>query len=410
MKKVVVIGAGIVGVSCAVQLMRQGCQVTLVDRDLPGQQCSFGNAGTLMGNAHFPSAGMLPKIPGMLLNPNEPLSILWRDFPAMLPWFLSYVRQSRPSRTAEIADAAAALNSMVHPSMAGLLHATGASEFLRWGGRLFAYRSEAALRDESALMKLKNQAGIEMREISGEEARDMEPALGPLVARAVFTPDAGHVVNPFRLVQHLAQHFIQAGGTLVRDDVKGFRFDGARVTGVLTGAGDLQADEFVVAAGAWSSTLARHLGVKLRLIAERGYHAMITRPAVAMKIPTMWSDRKILLVPMEHGIRIAGLSEFGSADAPPNFGKVQRMLLAAREVLPGLDISSHQPWMGARPATPDYLPIIGRPRAHGNVVFACGHGHSGLMFGPVTADLVAQVVAGQRTAIELSPFSPNRFL
>lgn len=394
---------------CAVALRRQGHQVTLIDRNLPGSQCSFGNAGTLGGNAHFPMASMLPKIPGMLLNPKEPLSILWKDFPGMLPWFTRYLLQSRPARTLAIAQAAASLNGHVHTAMDGLLKTAGASDLLRWGGRLFAYRSEANLRADAPVLKLKNQAGIEMQEISGDAAREMEPSLGPLVARAIYTPDAGHVINPYRLVQQLCDYFVSCGGELLRADVRGFSRQGSEIQGVSTDFGEVSAQEFVIAAGVWSTDLATTLGVKLPLVAERGYHAMLREPGISMSIPTMWMDRRIILSPMEHGIRIAGMAEFGSADSPPNFGKIGQMLVSAKELMPSLDTTHYEPWMGPRPSTPDYLPVIGRSSKHANLVFACGHGHSGLMFGPVTANLVCEVIAGQSTSIDLQAFSPNRF-
>lgn len=408
-KKIVVVGAGIVGMSCAVALRQKGHQVTVVDPELPGSQCSFGNAGSLNGNAHFPSMAMLPKIPGMLLNPLEPLSIIWRDFPQMLPWFVRYLMHSRPSRTQAIALAAASLNARVQSSMTDLLASVGAMDMLHWGGRMFAYRDQAGMAGDEPLMKLKFQAGIEMKKLTGDEARDMEPALGPLVDCAIFTPDAGHVVNPYRVVTVLADWMAGNGGTFSREKVVGFERQGMKVTGAVTSAGRIDADEFIIASGAWSAKLAYMLGVRIPLIAERGYHAMVASPGVTLTMPTMWMDRKIMVSPMEHGIRIAGLSEFGGADRSPNFEKMGHMLSSAQELLPAINLNQHQPWMGPRPATPDYLPVIGRSKALENVAFACGHGHSGLMFGPVTGKLVASVIGGEAPGLDMKPFSPDRF-
>jgi len=410
MKHVLVIGGGIVGVCCALALRRDGHQVTLVDRNEPGTQCSFGNAGTLCGNAHFPQAGMLPKIPAMLLTPTGPLSIVWRDLAQLMPWFWRYLKESRPSRTHAIAQAAASLNERVHDEMTAMLRAAGLMHHLHWTGRLFAYRSSHALQAERRLMALKFEAGVQMRELSGDEARDMEPALGPRVACAIYTPDAGHVVNPLRLTQELLHAYLQAGGKLLRAEVAGFRQSGGQPVAAETSAGAVRADMFVVASGAWSGALGRSLGTPLNLVAERGYHAMIAQPDVQLKIPTMWVDRKIAVTQMEHGLRIAGISEFGMPDSPPDYRKIPAMLAAARELLPGLQVREHAEWMGPRPATPDYLPIVGRSPRSRNVLFACGHGHSGLMFGPVTASLIADLAAGRTPPIDLSPFDPGRFL
>jgi len=410
MKHILVVGSGIVGVCCALALRRDGHEVTLVDRNEPGSQCSFGNAGTLCGNAHFPLAGMLPKIPAMLLKPTEPLSIVWRDLAQLVPWFWRYLKESRPSRTHAIAQAAASLNERVHGEMTAMLRAAGLMQHLHWTGRLFAYRSNRALDAERHLMALKFEAGVQMRELSGDEARDMEPALGPLVACAIYTPDAGHIVNPLRLTQELLRTYLQLGGKFVQADVTGFRQSGPQPTSAETSAGRIEADMFLVASGAWSGALGRSVGTRLNLVAERGYHAMIAQPGVQLKIPTMWVDRKIAITQMEHGLRIAGVSEFGMPDSPPDYAKIPAMLKAAHELLPGLQVREYAEWMGPRPATPDYLPVIGRSPRFANVLFACGHGHSGLMFAPVTARLVADLAAGRPAAIDLSPFDPGRFL
>lgn len=408
-KKIVVIGAGVVGTTCALSLLKEGHHVTLIDKEDPGSQCSFGNAGTLGGNAHFPTPGMLLKVPTMLLNPREPLSIVWRDFPGLIPWFLKYVGQSTPQRAAEIAEAARSLNELVHESFVDLLNEIDSMDLLRWGGRLFAYPSRKALAAEEAMIKLKFQAGIEMKELSGAEARELEPALGNAVECAIYTPQAGHIVNPYRFVERVLHAFANRGGVFTRAEVTDFTIEAGRVRGVRTATTEIVADEIVMSAGAWSPLLGRKLGVALPIVAERGYHAMIKNPGVDMKIPTLWASRKVIVAPMENGIRVSGMSEFGTPETPPDPRKAEILAMHARELIPELRSDRFEPWMGPRPATPDYLPLIGRSAALQNVVFACGHGHSGLMFGPATAALVGQVVAGRRPTIDLSPFNPDRF-
>jgi D-amino-acid dehydrogenase len=408
-KRVVVIGAGVVGVCCAFVLRREGYAVTLIDRDLPGMQCSLGNAGNLGGNAHFPSAAWLLKIPRMLLDPREPLSIIWNDLPTLLPWFIRYLAQSRPSRTREIAAAAASLNEGLHGSFVDMLREAGATDLLRWEGRLFAYRSEAALTEDRPSIELKCQAGVEIQVLTGNETRELEPSLSGLVECALYAPNAGHVINPFRFVQMLANSFQSHNGRLLRAEVRSFGIDTNGVQEVVTSEGSLKADAFVIAAGIGSSGLARQLQTRIPLVAERGYHAMLGDPGVSMRIPTMWVDRKVAVTPMENGIRVSGISEFGSPESKPNFKKVEMLISAAHELLPGLKTAHRESWMGCRPATPDYLPVIGRSLPYRNVVFACGHGHSGVMFGPITARLVADILSDRKPPVNLAPFSAARF-
>ncbi len=409
MTRVVVVGAGIVGIACALRLQKEGLDVTLVDREEPGSQCSFGNAGTLCGNAHFPSAAMLPKIPGMLLNPKEPLSIIWRDFPALLPWFWRYFSYSRPDKTAQIAAAAAELNARVYPETLDMLTSAGLSAHLRWTGRLFAYRSEQALASEASLMRLKFQAGIEMNRLSRSQALDMEPCLGPKVACAVYTPDAGHVVNPLRLSQELVAHFVSQGGSVVRDAIESMGLQDGKLTGVQGTRGAIPADHVVIAAGAWSGRLAKLLGTPVPLVAERGYHAMLDQPGMALSVPTMWVDRKIAITQMEHGIRVAGITEFGMPGSPADYSKIDLMLDAAQEIMPGINVDSYTPWQGNRPATPDYLPILGPTAKVPNAHFAFGHGHSGLMFAAITARIIADGIAKRASGLDITPYRPERF-
>ena len=186
-----------------------------------------------------------------------------------------------------------------------------------------------------------------------------------------------------------------------------------KLTAIQTDAGELAADMAVVATGIWSKPLAAALGDKVWIETERGYHLMIRDPEATPGMPIADSDGKFVATPMDTGLRLAGTVELAGLDAPPDWRRAHLLLQQGRKMLPGL--AAHHPeerisvWMGHRPATPDSLPVIGYSRASRDVVYAFGHGHVGMTSAPMTGRLVADLVAGRKPSIDISPFAAARF-
>ncbi|MDP7666612.1 MAG: FAD-binding oxidoreductase [Rhodospirillales bacterium] len=409
---VIVIGAGIVGVCSALCLQREGLRVTIITRDAPGEACSFGNSGGIGGGvsiAPLSLPGIAGKAPKMLLDPKHPLSVRWGYFPAMIPWFLRFARSSARDRVEQISDARASLFAVGTESFAPLLEAAGATDMVRNTGSLNVYESRESMVLAGVGREYARQRGVVFEEIDGDEARRLNPILGPKVACAVFFPDHAQTINPHRLVQVLAQRFTADGGALVSDHVTGFSFAADGTPSVRTRGGEYGAATVVIAAGVWSKALARMLGTRVSLEAQRGYHVMLPDPGVDARLMTTLADRNLVMSPMEHGLRITGIAEFAHPDAPPNYAHADRILAQAAEMVPGLNTEGGTRWMGPRPATPDSLPVIGRAPHHEKVVFAFGHGQNGLQMGAITGKLVAELVAGRPPSVDLAPFRPDRF-
>ena len=407
--KVLVIGAGIVGTCCAVYLRREGFQVTLIDRDGPGEGCSFGNAGNFSVGSVFPQSlpGIWRKIPGMLMDPLHPLSIRWRHLPAALPWFIRFTLNSRRRRVEEIGLALKALYGHVLDAYDTLLEAAGARDLIVRQGRLTIYESELALHKDAYALELRRRQGIDVNILSGDEAREMEPALGPRVKRAAFLPAYAHTVNPLRLTQTLAEQFVRDGGTVVRETVRGFENKDPGPPRVLTDAGGHDADWVVIAAGAYSARMAAELGSRVLLEAERGYHLSMPDPGVTFTRTIMSSDRFITITQMEPGLRVSGIAEFSGLDAPPRYDRADVVLKHARDLIPDLNPAGASRWMGNRPSTPDSLPIISRSPHHANVLFAFGH--FGLTLGAISGKLIAEMAAGRPATIDITPYRVDRF-
>lgn len=407
---VVVVGAGIVGLSTALYLALAGVPVVLVDRDPPGQGCSAGNAGMLGSNSCIPTAlpGVLRQVPKMLRGPGGALGLRARDLPRLAPWLVRFVRAGRPARVEAIADALNRLQRELMPAYEVLLDAADARHLVRATGKLHVAESETAWQAGAYGRTLQRQRGVALEEIDGTEARALQPRLGPRVHRATWYPGIAHSLDPRALIEAFARRFLAAGGTLRREAVT--HLDCAAAGGqVVTATGPIAFSRVVLAAGVWSRDLARPLGVRVPLEGQRGYHVMIPDSGGSAPIPVKSDDRKIIVTPMAEGLRITGVAEFATPDAPPSPGRHAALAEHARALMPELADTWHDPWLGSRPCTPDSLPVLDRAPGRRDVFLAFGHGHLGLGLGAISGRLMRDLVLGQPTPIDLTPYRADRF-
>ena len=408
--EVVVIGAGVVGLGCAYHLRKDGLAVTVVDRDPEGDKASFGNAGGIGITEVVPASvpGVLWRVPGWLVDPLGPLALRPSHAPKLVPWLWRFSRSAAPREVARISAALAALNLRVYDDLVPMLAATGLSGELFRKGALSVYESEAGYRRDGAEWALKRSLGIETSDLSGDEARRMEPALGPIVQRAIFTPQWGHVTDPKRIVDGL-RRWLQANGVeFVRGEVAAVSSSGTASVALADGR-TLAAGKIVVAAGAWSGALARGIGDPVLLESERGYNTTLPAPGVALEREVIFAERKFTATPLSCGLRIGGAAEFAGLTARPNYRRSRALVTLAKRYLPGLQASDGTEWMGHRPATPDGLPVIGPSRRYPSVFYAFGHGHVGLTQAATTGRLIADLVGGRPSVADLTPYSIARF-
>jgi D-amino-acid dehydrogenase len=406
-----VIGAGIVGVCCALALLEDGHRVTLLDADEPGRGASFGNAGFLSGGSVMPhsSPGLIRRVPRMLLDPLGPLTIRWRHLPRLTPWLLRFLAAGRLERVERIAAALQALYATTVADFAPLVREAGCADLIEHRGRLELYASDASFDRSRLKRELMRRHGVRFEELDAAGVREREPALRAPIRHGLWFPDEAHTVDPFRLTQALAENFRRRGGTFRRVRVRGFALGEGGPTALHTDAGDLPADLVVLAAGISSRALAARLGSRVPLESERGYHVSLPHPGVAPRVPFASTDHGFVITPMGEGIRLAGTIELASLQAPPNWARADKLLRIGRLLLGDLNEEGAQRWMGHRPAMPDSLPVIGRSPLHPRVLFAFGHGHLGLTGAPHTGRLIAQLAGGRPPGIDLAPFRPDRF-
>ncbi|MFW2587951.1 NAD(P)/FAD-dependent oxidoreductase [Sagittula sp. SSi028] len=411
MKHVAIIGAGIVGVSTAIWLQRAGCTVTLIDAKAPGEGASHGNGGVLASAAVVPVSvpGLLAQAPRMLLDPDQPLFLRYRYLPKLIPWGLRFLREATAEGVRKRARAATSLIGDSLNDHLALASGTGAERYIVPTDYLYLYGSRAEYEADALTWQVRREMGFRWDLLEEAPLRAFDPCYGPDMRFAARLPDHGRIRDPGRYVKTLADHVAAEGGRVLRANVADIIRENGRVTGVRMGGDRLDCDAVVLAAGAWSNTLAKRLGLKIPLDTERGYHLELYGPNIMPKTPLMVASGKFVVTPMDGRLRLAGVVEFGGLQAGASRAPFALLDRHIRKALPQLRWEKTVEWMGHRPSMSDSLPVIGPAATAPGAYLAFGHDHVGLTGGPKTGRMLAQMICGQTPNIDMAPFSPARF-
>ena len=415
---VVVIGAGIIGAASAVELLRDGHRVTIVEPGPPGgeQAASYGNGGWLCPCSVLPVSepGLWRKVPGYLLRPLGPLAIRWTYLPKLVPWLWQFLRAG--SSMDRVRTLARALRPLVEASPErhlALATEAGVADLISRTGLLYVFPDRTAFEAEAPFWAIRRENGVRWLELDAAELRQREPQLDRRYTFGVFIEDGGHCRDPGGYVAALVRHAQALGAELVEAHTYGFAIADGRLRSVTTSAGEIAADRAVIAAGARSKPLALAAGDDVPLETERGYHAMIEQPEAGPRHPLMPSDGKMVNTMMTGGLRVAGQVELGGLAARPNWRRARILRNQAVAAYPGLprDLPGQRVkvWMGHRPSLPDSLPVIGPASGCADVFHAYGHGHLGLASGATTGRLVADLIGGRTPVIDPAPYAAGRF-
>lgn len=407
---VIVIGAGVVGLSVALALQARGRQVTVLERDQPAAGASAGNAGAFAFTDILPlaSPGLLRKAPGWLLDPMGPLSVPPAYALRIAPWMFRFWRACSPARIRDSVAAQTALMDLSRAELEPFLARTGTLGMLRKDGNLQVYETEAQFRAALPGWQARKDHGIEFSHMDSAEMARLQPGLSPRLIRGTFTPGWYSIADPKLYTQSLANHFKSSGGHLGRAEVTSLQADETGVT-VTADRGTWRAAQVVIAAGAQSRPLAALAGDKVPLETERGYNTTLPPGAFDLRCQITFGEHGFVISRLSTGIRVGGAVELGGLKRAPDFRRADVMLRKAKGFLPGLKTENGSQWMGFRPSLPDTLPVIGPSRRSHRVIHAFGHGHLGLTQSAGTARIVADLISGQRPALEIAPFSAQRF-
>lgn len=408
--KVVVIGAGVIGLSAALMAQARGLSVTVLDREGPAAGASAGNAGAFAFTDILPlaSPGILKKAPKWLLDPLGPLTISPAYALQITPWLYRFWRACSPRAVAASTTAQTALMDLSRAELEPFLSATGTLPMLRKDGNLQVYETEAEFRASLPGWEARTTHGIEFRHLDAEEMAGLQPGLSQRFIRGTFTPGWWSIADPKLYVHSLADHFRAQGGMIRRAEVIGLKPQDNGVS-IQTTSEALRADKVVLSAGAFSHRIAATLWERIPLETERGYNTTLPPDALDLRCQITFGGHGFVISRLSTGIRVGGAVELGGLSLPPNYGRSEAMLRKAKAFLPDLTTEGGVQWMGFRPSLPDSLPAIGRSKASPNVVYAFGHGHLGLTQSAGTGRLVADLLTDAPPAINLTPFSPQRF-
>jgi D-amino-acid dehydrogenase len=407
---VIVLGAGIVGVSAAYAARQRGLSVILTDRREPGSETSYGNAGILSSGSIMPlnQPSLWNALPKYLTNRHPALR--WNPAWAIRnpDWVIRFLANTIPSR---LKPRATALHGLIGASLK--LHRewivkAGAAQRIRETGWLKAWRSDAvaAAKAEQAFLA---EYGIESRLLDRQDISALEPTILPVYKVGLLHTQTASVDSPGAVVKAYARMFVDAGGEIRQSGIEAISPDGDgwRVT---LADGTISARHVVVALGPWSADLLRPLGYRVPLAFERGYHRQFKpNPARSLQRPIHDAEGSFLMTPMEQGIRVTSGVELTARDAPSSFAQLDAVVPVARGVVE-FGEAIGEPWRGARPTLPDSLPMIGRAPRHDGLWLAFGNQHIGFTTGPATGAAIAAMIGGATPSFDVSAFSPSRYL
>ncbi|PVA10349.1 amino acid dehydrogenase [Pelagivirga sediminicola] len=402
---VIVVGAGVVGLSAALEAQARGLRVRVIDREGPAAGASAGNAGAFAFTDILPLASprIIRQAPKWLLDPLGPLSVPPAYALRIAPWMLRFWRASWPAQVAASTKAQTVMMRLAKSTLDPFLERAGLAQMLRREGNLQVYEGAREFNASLPGWDMRAAAGIEFTHLTGDRIAERQPGLAPRFTHATFTPGWFSINDPKEYTLALADRVRANGGEIVIAEATALTPDG-----VETSQGPMQG-RVVLAAGAHSHHLARTANLRIPLETERGYNTTLPHDAFDLRCQITFGGHGFVVTSLGSGIRVGGAVELGGLDAPPNYARADAMLKKAAAFLPGLKTTGGVQWMGFRPSLPDSLPAIGPLPGCGNVICAFGHGHLGLTQSTGTARIVADLLTDQTPGIDLAPFSPARF-
>jgi D-amino-acid dehydrogenase len=390
---IAVIGAGIIGVACALRLARQGQRVMVIDQQAPGHGASFGNAGHLATEQVFPIADLsiLKRLPAMLMDPMGPLRLDWKYMPRALPWFTRLLLNLRPAPLQRTVAGIRALNESSLGAWQRLLEEIASPDLLKEDGSLLVFERAESRQAIEAVQARMRQQGVPVDLWPARTVREIAPQLSENIQGGLFFARTGHFLDPYRVVCELVKAAQASGVQFIKQQVRDGRVQESGVS-LLTDQGSLTARQVLIACGAHSARLTAALtGKKVPLDTERGYHLMLPHEHERLPFAVTSLERKFIMTPMADGLRLAGTVEFAGLDSPPSMERAWQLHRLSKGLFKrDLNADAATPWMGFRPSLPDSLPIIDKV-CDGKVLLAFGHQHLGLTQAAVTAELIGRM-------------------
>ena len=406
--KVGIVGAGIQGVCSALFLQKKGYEVTLFDRDEPGNAASYGNAGHFSPYASVPlnRPDVLTDVPAMLISSRGPLALKWNYVPKMIPWFLKFMLNCRKNKMMHTAKNMHQILNLALPAFDELFEEINLDGLVESNGILYVW-TDQNLKSRELENKIRQELGVRQQLVTPKEIHDLEPNLKPFYHGGVFYDNARHAKNPKKILIKLFDNFIEKGGKFLKLNIKDIDFDEEKPV-LRSEAQRFIFDKLIIACGAFSKKLTDQLHENIPLDTERGYHVHFKGSENLISRPVVHANRGFGMTPMEQGLRVVGTVEFGGLKNPLSKSRVKNLILNAKDMLDGLPEHKDE-WLGFRPSLPDFLPIIGPSKNYKNVFYSFGHHHLGWTLGAISGKIIANIIAKENTNLDLKPYNSIRF-
>tara|TARA_B100001741_G_scaffold283144_1_gene257924 strand:+ start:6205 stop:7443 length:1239 start_codon:yes stop_codon:yes gene_type:complete len=407
-QKIAIIGAGIQGVCAGLFLLKKGYQVTLFDRNEPGNAASYGNAGHFSPYASVPlnRPDILTDIPSMLISSRGPLALKWNYLPKILPWFLKFIFNCSNKKMMHTAKYMHQILDLSLPAFDELFDDVDLDGLIEKKGIMYVWEKKN-IRSRELEINIREKLGVKQKILNPKEIHDLEPNLKPFYHGGVFYDYARHARNPKKILVKLFEDFIQKGGKFFKINVREIEFDNDNPV-IITNAQRFIVNKLVIACGAFSKQLTDNLKEKIPLDTERGYHVHFKNMDHLISRPIVWANRGFGMTPMEQGLRVVGTVEFGGLKNPLSKSRIKNLILNAKDMVDGLDEHADE-WLGFRPTLPDFLPVIGPSKNYKNIYYSFGHHHLGWTLGAISGKIISKMISKEKTNLDLEPYSSLRF-
>ena len=406
--KIGIVGAGIQGICNALFLQKKSYEVTLFDRDEPGNAASYGNAGHFSPYASVPlnRPDILTDIPQMILSSRGPLALKWNYVHKMIPWIIGFIKNCSQSNMMHTAKYMHQILNLSLPAYDELFDEVNLEGLIENKGILYVWNNKN-LKSRHLEIKIREKLGVKQKVLNKKEIHDLEPNLKSFYHGGVFYDYARHARNPKKILIKLYENFLLKGGKFLKLNIKDLNFDEKKPV-LRSDNQRFVFDKLVIACGAFSKKLTDKLHESIPLDTERGYHVHFKDFDHLISRPVVYSNRGFGMTPMEQGLRVVGTVEFGGLDNPLSKRRINNLILNAKEMVEGLP--DHQDeWLGFRPTLPDFLPVIGPSKNYENIYYCFGHHHLGWTLGAISGKIIATMIADENTNLDLKPYSSLRF-
>ena len=405
-----VIGAGIQGVCISLCLIKKGFRVTLIDRDEPGSNsASYGNAGHFSPYASVPinRPDMLIDVPAMLFSATGPLSLKWNYVPKMIPWFIKFIKNCSRKKMMHTAKYMHQILDLALPAYDDLFKEIDVSGLVENKGIIYFWTNKD-LKSRELEINIRKELGVEQQLLTAHEIHDLEPHIRKIYHSGVYYPNARHTRNPKKILLKLFNLFLQKGGHFEKQNVKTINFSSDEKPIIKTNLNSYIFDKSVIACGAFSKKLTDEVNEKIPLDTERGYHVHFKDHDHLLTRPVIFLNRGFGITPMEPGLRVVGTVEFGGLNNPISKKRIINLVNNAKYLFPELT-EHYDEWLGFRPTLPDCLPVMGPSKNYKNLYYSFGHHHLGWTLGAISGKIMARMIAGENTNLDLSAYNSLRF-